>query len=85
MSARNKDGTFKSAADADLERQEAEWHAEVKAKMDAGLSFDEAWIAAGGDIMATSESSPESVAEVRKAYANVGIAPRVMRYRGTPP
>jgi|GEM_PF-3831154 len=48
---RNPDGTFKSAFDVALEREEADWHAEIKAKMDAGLTFDEAWTAAGGSIV----------------------------------
>jgi len=49
--ARNRDGTFKSAFDVELERQEAEWNAEIKAKMAEGMSFDEAWVASGGSII----------------------------------
>ena len=51
MRHRNKDGTFKSALDVQIERDEAEWNAEIRAKMDASMTFDEAWIAAGGQII----------------------------------
>jgi hypothetical protein len=55
--ARNRDGTFKSAADVALEREEAEWNAEIKRKMDAGMSFDEAWVASGGIIISDEEAA----------------------------
>lgn len=70
--ARNSDGKFMSKFDASLAVQEAQWHAEIKEKMDAGLTFDEAWIAAGGDIIPTSEATSESVAETRAAYTKAG-------------
>lgn len=34
-----------------LAEEERKWHAEIKALMDTGLSFDDAWIAAGGMII----------------------------------
>jgi hypothetical protein len=37
--------------DADIRRQEKEWHAEIDALMAKGMSFDEAWVAAGGLIV----------------------------------
>ncbi len=58
-----------------IDAQEAEFHREVKAKMDAGMSFNEAWIASGGDILATTESSAEAVEEIRKAYDKIGKPP----------
>jgi hypothetical protein len=53
--ARNSDGTFKSSFDAALEREETSWNAEIKAKMDEGMTFDEAWVAAGGSIISDDE------------------------------
>jgi hypothetical protein len=37
--------------DALVRREEMKFNAEVKLLMDRGLSFDEAWIAAGGQII----------------------------------
>ena len=71
--ARNPDGTFMSAEDAFLERQEAEWNAEIGRLMATGLSFDEAHIAAGGEIFADADN-PAAIAEVRAAYEKVGRA-----------
>jgi len=64
--ARNRDGTFKSAFDVELERQEAEWNAEIKAKMDEGMTFDEAWVAAGGRII--------SIDDLHKEQAFIDLA-----------
>ncbi len=48
---RNPDGTFKSAFDVALEADEAEWNGKIRARMDAGMTFDEAWVAEGGQII----------------------------------
>jgi len=48
---RNANGTFKSSFDDDLDK----FCADIKSKMDAGMSFDEAWIAAGGSIISDEE------------------------------
>jgi hypothetical protein len=66
--ARNRDGTFKSAFDVELERQEAEWNAEIKAKMDGGMSFDEAWIASGGSIISHDELRLENAVETASRW-----------------
>lgn len=34
-----------------IDRQERKFHAEVKALVDKGMTFDEAWVAAGGTII----------------------------------
>ena len=34
-----------------LAEEARKWHAEIKALMDTGLSFDDAWVAAGGMIV----------------------------------
>ena len=34
-----------------LREEERKWHAEIRALMDTGLSFDDAWVAAGGMII----------------------------------
>lgn len=44
---------------ANVRKEEAKWHAEVKAYMDRGMSFDDAWVAAGGSIIPTTLSPPE--------------------------
>lgn len=36
---------------ADINRQEKEWYKEIDALIAKGMSFDEAWIAAGGAII----------------------------------
>lgn len=36
-----------------LEKQEREWNAEIRAFMNKGMTFDEAWVAAGGMIIDT--------------------------------
>ena len=54
-----------------LAEQEAEWNREIAAKMAEGLSFDEAWLAAGGEIIPTTDASPEAIAEITQAYAKV--------------
>jgi len=41
-----------------LHEQERKWHAEIDALMKTGLSFDEAWVAAGGMILDTDLSPP---------------------------
>ena len=33
-----------------IDREEREWNAEIKKLMDAGMSFNDAWCAAGGQI-----------------------------------
>ena len=40
-----------------LKREEDKFKAEVKIRMDDGLSFDEAWIAAGGSILSLQPGS----------------------------
>jgi hypothetical protein len=71
--ARNRDGTFKSAFDIELERQEAEWNAEIRAKMDAGMSFDEAWVASGGSIISIDDLRREkAVADIARLMASGG-------------
>jgi hypothetical protein len=52
---RNSDGTFKSAFDVALEREEADWNAEINDKMAKGMTFDEAWVACGGSIISDEE------------------------------
>ena len=42
--------------DKKLREEERKWHAKIKALMDTGLSFDEAWVAAGGMIIPDSEA-----------------------------
>jgi hypothetical protein len=42
--------------DKKLREEERKWHAEIKALMDTGLSFDEAWVAAGGMIIPDGEA-----------------------------
>lgn len=42
-------------ANKSLLEQEKKWHAEIGALMKTGLSFDEAWVAAGGLIIPLSE------------------------------
>ena len=37
--------------DAAIRKFEAEWHAEISALMAKGMTFDEAWVAAGGLIV----------------------------------
>ena len=69
---RNRDGTFKSDLDIAIEHHETEYHAEIKALMDIGLSFNEANIASGGDIIPSPWSKPEDIEEIRKAYEKVG-------------
>lgn len=49
--SRNRDGSFKSAADADLDRQEAEWNQEIRAKTQSGMSFEDAFVSSGGIIV----------------------------------
>jgi len=44
--------------DAFVKREERKINAEVKAHMDDGLSFDEAWIAAGGLIIPLKVNEP---------------------------
>ena len=34
-----------------LREEERKWHAKIKALTDSGLSFDDAWVAAGGMIV----------------------------------
>lgn len=72
---RNANGTFKSSFDDD----QAKFHADIKSKMDAGMSFDEAWIAAGGDIVPTTLSDDQSVKEMASAYAAAGRQPMRIR------
>lgn len=36
---------------ANLRKQEALWNVEIRKLMDKGMSFDEAWVAAGGMIV----------------------------------
>jgi hypothetical protein len=69
--ARNPNGTFKSALDVQMENDEAEMYANVKAKMNAGMTFDEAWLACGGDIIPTIWTSLGDIIELRDAYAKV--------------
>jgi hypothetical protein len=38
---------------AELKRLESEWNKEIAAFMAKGMSFDEAWVAAGGTIIAS--------------------------------
>lgn len=71
---------------ADSDRQEREWMAnEVKPRMDAGMAFHEALIAAGGDVIAMpgADPDPEHDAEIEAAYAKAGREQPVIRRRGT--
>ena len=45
---------------AKVRKVEAEWDKEVKAFMDQGMSFEDAWVAAGGMILPTTLSPPEA-------------------------
>ena len=43
-----------------IDQQEREWKAEIKKLMETGLSFDEAWIAGGGQIIPINSCEPEA-------------------------
>lgn len=68
---RHRNGTFKSCFDAEIERAEAKWNAEIQAFMDAGLEFNEAWLAAGGEIIPTTASNVDDAREVDALYETV--------------
>jgi hypothetical protein len=46
--------------DAWLTKEEAKWHAEINTLMEKGMSFDEAWVAAGGLIIDDLENAGEA-------------------------
>ncbi len=85
---RNPDGTFMSAEDADranADRQEREWmENEVKPRMDAGMTFHEALISAGGDVIAMpgADPDPKLDAEIRAAYSKAGREPPAVLLMG---
>ena len=85
---RHPDGRFMSAdevACADVDRQEREWmRDDVVPRMNARMTFHEALIAAGGDVIAMpgSEPDPEHAAEIAAAYAKAGRKQPTLRCRG---
>jgi hypothetical protein len=44
----------------EIERQEREFHADVRSFMAKGMSFDEAWVAAGGMVFSKDRSPEEA-------------------------
>jgi hypothetical protein len=44
----------------EIDSMEREWNAEIAKLLETGLSFDEAWIAAGGEIIPLVFNEPEA-------------------------